>query len=143
MHRINDCSGGRLTHGWLSLDSYARGLSALVSTVATGLIVLAPLAAAVAQSVEGGTACRAQVESLPRLTSLVAQTGRLDASKVTCLALFARQGEFVRASLDVGAGVARTQVFQMRQNKPLLVNWNWAIKGASYPGLPITFEVPA
>ena len=143
MHRINDCSGGRPSHRWLQLDSYTRELSALIPTVAAVLIVLTPLAGAAAQSVEGGTACRAQVELLPRLTPLVVRTGRLDNGKVTCLALFARRGEFVRASLDIGAGIARTQVFRPRQNEPLLVNWNWAFQGASYSGLPITFEVPA
>jgi len=143
MQRTSNCSGERLTHRWLQLDSYARGFSALIPEIAALLIVLTPLAGAAAQAVEGGTACPAQVELLPRLTPLLVQTGRLDNGRVTCLALFARQGEFVRASLDIGVGVARTQVFQARQEKPLLVSWNWAIEGASYPGLPITFEVPA
>ncbi|MBI3669178.1 MAG: erythromycin esterase family protein [Acidobacteria bacterium] len=77
------------------------------------------------------------------LNPLTVQTGRLETGKVKCFALFARKGEFVRASLDIAAGYARTQVLESRQNKPLLVNWVYAGEGASYPGLPLAFEVPA
>jgi len=73
----------------------------------------------------------------------VVQTGRFDTAKVKCYALFARRGEFVRVSLDIGAGYARTRVFRPRQNKLLLVNWTYAFEGASYSSLPIAFEAPA
>ena len=89
------------------------------------------------------TTCAANLELLPRLDPLTVQTGRLDTGKVKCFAIFARKGELVRASLDIGAGYARTRVLEPHQNKPILENWTYAFEGASYPGLPLTFEVPA
>lgn len=69
------------------------------------------------------TTCAANLEFLPRLDPLTVQTGRLDTGKVKCFAMFARKGEFVRASLDIGAGYARTRVLEPHQNKPILENY--------------------
>lgn len=143
MDTTRNCSSGFCSHSGPLCASFARRLSVFIAKLVALLTLLAPLPAAVIQSAERDTACDAKVESFPRLTPLVVQTGRLETGKAKCFALFAGKGEFVRAALDVGAGYARTRVYPPHQNAPLLVNWSYAFEGASYSGLPLAFEAPA
>ena len=135
------CSAGRLTHRRPRSSPHARRWGWFVAEVAVVLIFLTPSPAA-AQPAERSTACDVEVESLPRLNPLMVQTGRLETGKVKCFALFAKKGEFVRTSLDIDDGYARTRVFRPRQNDPLLETWAYAYEGTAYSGPPLAFEAP-
>ena len=140
MDGASRCCAGRLTRRWPP-HSHAHRWAVLFAAFAVALILLAPSPGA-AESDGRGTACDVKVELLPRLDALVLQTGRLETGKARCFALFARRGEFVRASLKIDTGYARTRVFRPRQNGPLLENWVYTFEDTGPSGLPLAFEAP-